>query len=201
MHRPLDHLAAQLAGAACLALLAASAAHADIYRCVNFGGDVSYGDAPCPGEAMSSNITESVGACTTTECEAQVEGARASAEERLRAERAALNEMQDRRLRAEELDLQRRLQMQQGQLDALEGQLAAQRAADSGVYYPAYPLYPGADYFGGVRPGFGRHVKPGHRPCIGSFCAPRPDRTPRARAPFREPAVNVIAPGPSFRHR
>jgi hypothetical protein len=195
MHRPLDHLAVQLIGTACLAWLAAGPVHADIYRCVNAGGEVTYGDAPCPGEAMSSNITEAVGACTTAECEAQVERARASAEERLRAERAALSEMQERRLRAEELDLQRRLQMQQDQLNSLEGQLAAQRAADSGVYYPAYPLYPGVDYPGFGRLGFGRDLRPGPRPCNGSFC-PRFDRTPRARAPFQEPAVNVIAPGP-----
>jgi hypothetical protein len=149
---------------------------------------------------MSSNITESVGACTTAECQAQVERARASAEERLRAERAALSEMQERRMRAEELDLQRRVQMQQDQLNTLESQLAAERANNyGGVYYPSYPLYSGFGYPGFGQPGFDGDLRPKHRPCAGSFCGPRFDRTPRARAPFREPAVNVIAPGPSRR--
>ena len=201
MNRPYDHLALQLTAAACFALLATSSAHADIYRCVDSAGEITYGDSPCADAAMSANITELVGACTTSECEAQIERARASAEERLRAERAALGEMQDRRLRAEELDLQRRLQLQQDQLNSLETQLAAQRAADSGIYYPTYPLYPGIDYPGYARPGFGRDLRPGHRPCTGSFCAPRPDRTARSRAPYREPAVNVIAPGPFRRPR
>jgi hypothetical protein len=119
-----------------------------------------------------------------------MERARASAEERLQAERAALNEMLEQRLRAEELDLQRRLQLQHlERLEILEQQLAAQRAADSGVYYPSYPWYPG---YG--EPGYG---KPGRRPCTGPGCGARPDR-PGTRPPApKEPSVNVIAPGPS----
>jgi hypothetical protein len=197
MNPPPICLAVNFAGAACLALLMSGTVHADIYRCIDSGGDVTYSDSPCPGEAMSSNITESV-ACTTAECQAQAERARASAEERLRAERAALNEMQDRRMRAEELDLQRRLQMQQDQID----KLTAERASDAGVYYPAYPLYPGVGYQDFGRPGFDGDLRPGHRPCAGSFCPPRPNRVgPRARVPFQEPAVNVIAPGPFRRSR
>jgi hypothetical protein len=192
MNQPHAYLvAARIAGAIGVAVLAAPA-HADIFRCVDPAGEVSYSDMPCPaGHALSANITESVQACTTPECQAQMERARASAEERLRAERAALNDMQDRRLRTEELDLQRQLQLQQmDRLETLEAQLAAQRAADSGVYYPGYPLYPGG--FGD--PGFG---KAGHRPCAGAACGSRPERRPGAhRKAFREPSVNVIAPGP-----
>ena len=79
MNQPPIYLAVNFAGAACLALLMSGTVHADIYRCIDSGGDVTYSDSACPGEAMSSNITESV-ACTTAECQAQAERARASAE-------------------------------------------------------------------------------------------------------------------------
>lgn len=148
---------------------------------------------------MSANITDAVQACTTPECQAQLEQARASAEERLRAERAALSEMQDRRLRAEALDLQRRLQLQQDRLESLEAELSAQRAADSGIYFPAYPLHLGL-----TNPGFGRrdrHWLQGKQPCVGAQCAPRPGGPGLQRRHQREPVTNVVAPGPFRKHK
>jgi hypothetical protein len=196
MDRPLARLAVlRTVCAAGLAVLTITAARADIYRCVDAAGDVTYGDVPCPsGGAMSSNITDAV-SCTTSECQAQLERARASAEERLRAERATLSEMQDRRLKAEELDLQRRQLMQHDRLEA-----QAQRTADGGgAYYPAYPLYSGVGY-----PGYGDGGWLGqNRPCRGSVCAPRLDHMglSRGKHVLREPVVDTIAPGPVRRFR
>jgi hypothetical protein len=196
MHRPPVRLAVlRTLCAAGLAVLTIAAARADIYRCVDPAGAVTYGDTPCPsGAAMSSNITDAV-SCTTAECQAQLERARASAEERLRAERATLGEMQDRRLKAEELDLQRRLMMQHDRLEA-----QTQRTADGGgAYYPAYPLYSGVGY-----PGYGDGDWFGQkRNCRGSVCAPRLDHTGLSRGKqfLREPMVDSIAPGPVRRFR
>jgi hypothetical protein len=178
-------------------LFGATAAHADIYRCVDPEGNVSYGDSPCaPGDAMSANITESVQACSTAECQTQMERARAAAEERLRAERAALTEMQDRRLKAEELDLQRKLQLQQ--LDRMQ-MLESQRAADGGGgYYPAYPLYGGVGYPGYGGGWLGSNWLTGQRPCRGAVCANLPNRP--GLAPYvrrlKEPVVSSFVPGP-----
>jgi hypothetical protein len=185
------------------ALLAAGTAHAEIYRCVDPAGDTTYQDAPCGvRDAMAANITELVQACTTQECRAQLALAREQAEERLRADRAALSEMQERRVRGEELDLQRRQQAQQFErVRAYESQLAAAQAgAGGGTYYPGYPLYPGSGY-----PDYGR---PGHRlpgyppdywlpqgPCVGAACTPswlKPGVAPR---PYREPVTSFTAAG------
>jgi hypothetical protein len=197
MHLHPIHLATLRAACAAGLALVCAAAHADIYRCVAPDGEVSYRDSACTaGDAMSANITDLVQSCSTQECQDDLERARATAEERLRAERAALIEMQDRRLQAERQDLERRLQLQQlNHLQSLEAQLAAQRTADSGVYYPAYPLYPGsAAYPGYADPGFGH---PGFKPCKGALCAQKPG-THRNRV-RKEPAVSSIAPGPSRR--
>ena len=197
MNRFAARSALQLAGAACLALLAIGFARGDIYRCVDADGDVSYRDSPCGGAALSSNITESVGACTTAECEAQLASARAAAEDRLRAERATLSEMENRRLRSEEIDLQRRLQRQQGR--AREARLASEQVATGGIWYPAYPLYPGADY-----PGYGRHGDPGYRlpgrPCVGAVCRPGvnpPSDAKARRPPYREAPTSFTLPRPA----
>jgi hypothetical protein len=188
-NRSAAHASRTGVGAVCLLLLlACGPATADVYRCTSAAGEISYRDSPCPGGAQSANITEAVQACTTPECEAQRERARAGAEERLRAERAALGEMQEQRLRAEEKDLERRLMLEQlDRMQALEAQLAAQRAAESSAYYPAYPWYGGIGYPGQVRP-------PG-RPCAGPGCDLRPD-LPRPPRP-QEPAVSRINPGPA----
>lgn len=190
----------------CLSLLvlggwfALAPAHAAIFRCVDPAGDVSYRDSPCPDSAsMSANITDAVQACVTPECQAQLEQARASAEERLRAERAVLTEMQERRMRTEALDLQRRLQQQQERMQSLEAELHAQRTADSGVYFPGYPLFPGA--FDIDRGRGDRYWLTGKRPCVGAQCTPRPGGAGVKRRHHREPVVNVIAPGPFRRHR
>jgi hypothetical protein len=189
MHPPQIILAALRTCAGGIAFLACTTAGADIYRCIAPGGETSYRDSPCAAEdAMSANITELVQACSTQECQDDRERARASAEERLQAERAALNEMQDRRLRAEQHELERRMQLEQlDRLQSLETQLAMQRAADSGVYYPGYPLYPGAGY-----PGYGGagYYHPGIKPCKGVQCAQKPGLRNAHRRHFRkEPAV------------
>jgi hypothetical protein len=191
MHPPQIILAALRTSAGLVAFLACTTSGADIYRCIAPGGETSYRDSPCAAEdAMSANITELVQACSNQECQDDRERARASAVERLQAERAALSEMQDRRLRAEQHELERRLQLEQlDHLQSLEAQLAVQRAADSGVYYPSYPLYPGAGY-----PGYGGagHFHPGIKPCKGVLCAQKPGFPNAHRRPFRkEPAVRT----------
>jgi hypothetical protein len=207
MYRPSVALAIRILPAA--AILAAGAAHAEIYRCVDAGGDTTYQDAPCgAGHSMAANITELVQSCTTQECQAQLVRAREQAEERLRADRAALSEMQERRLHSEEIDLQRRQQSQQFErMRTYEAQLAAQQGADGGVYYPAYPLYPGAGYPGYGYPDYGRpgHGRPGQDgggywlpgvPCVGAAC---PTPSPYRQAPYahkrREPVTSFTAAG------
>jgi hypothetical protein len=175
----------QLALACGLALPAAAAA--DIYRCVSPEGSTTYSDSPCPGSAaQSANVTELIGACSTAECQARREQARAAAAARLQEEKAMVRQMQEHRLQAEALDLDRRVRLETlRQLSALD---AAQRDVSSDVYYPTYPLY-------GYGHGFGRRFdRPG---CKGMQCGPVPDPRPsgrHSRSHRGEPSVSVINP-------
>jgi hypothetical protein len=176
----------QLALACGLALPAVAAA--DIYRCVSPDGSTTYSDSPCPGNAaMSSNVTELIGACNSAECEAQREQARAAAQARLQEEKAMVQQMQEHRLQVEALDLDRRVRLEAlRRLSALD---SAQRDSSSGVYYPAYPAY---RLFPGY--GFGPGFQPG---CKGVHCGPFPPPRPPGRQPKAhrlEPPVSVINP-------
>ncbi|HEY7760048.1 MAG TPA: DUF4124 domain-containing protein [Burkholderiales bacterium] len=176
----------QLALACGLALPAA--AEADIYRCVSPQGSTSYSDSPCPGSAtMSANVTELIGACTSPECQARREQARATAAARLQEEKAMVRQMQEHRLKAEALDLDRRVQLETlRQLSALD---SAQRDVSSDLYYPGYAVFPAYGY------GFGRGFdRPG---CKGMRCGRFPGPRPSGRHPrsYRgEPSVSVINP-------
>jgi len=176
----------QLALACGLALPAAAAA--DIYRCVSPEGSTTYSDSPCPGSAArSANVTELTGACTSTECQARREQARAAAAARVQEEKAMVRQMQEHRLQAEALDLDRRVRLETlRQLSALD---AAQRDVSSDAYYPAYPVFPGYGY------GFGRGFeRPG---CKGMQCGPFPGPRPsgrHSRSHRGEPPVSLINP-------
>src|SRR5262245_34941873 len=110
----------QLALACSLVLPAVAAA--DIYRCVSPDGGTTYSDSPCPGgAAMSANVTELIGVCNSPECAAQREQAHAAAVARLQEEKAFVRQMQEHRLQAEALDLDRRVQLEKlRQLNALD---------------------------------------------------------------------------------
>jgi len=168
------------------------AATADIYRCVGVDGRTTYSDSACPRSATATNVTGQVQACTTPECEARREQARASAKARLAEDRLAARQMQEQRLKAEAADLDRRIK-----LEALRRQTALDVAPQqdvSGIYapaypYPAYPLYPG---YGQV----GRWDRPG---CKDLVCGPgaRPlPYPPRAeRMPNNRPTSLIDPPG------
>jgi len=133
----------------------ATLALADVFRCVAPEGDVTYSDSQCDDNTiLSANLTETVRTCDTAECEAALQQSREQSIARLREERAALSQMQEMRLRAEAHDLDRRLRL--AQLERL--QALDDRPADvgGGVWWPAYPLYPGADI--------------DQRPCHGANC-------------------------------
>ena len=170
---------------ACSLVLPALAA-ADIYRCVSPDGGTTYRDSPCPGSAaMSANVTELIGACSNAECAAQREQAHAAAVARLQEEKAFVHQMQEHRLKAEALDLDRRVQLEKlRQSSALDSQ---QREVISDAYYPGYPVYPGY----GSGHGF-------HRPrCKNVDCGPFPGARPPGRQPKPhrfEPPVSLINP-------
>jgi len=128
------------------ALALPCAAPADIYRCAGADGRTTYSDSPCPRTEASTNITERVQACTTPECEAQLERARAAAQARLAEEKAAVQQMQEQRRQAEAAELEQRIRLEQLRRQAALD--VAQQEAASGAYvpaypYPVYPLYPG----------------------------------------------------------
>ena len=133
-----------------LVTLASTAAYADIYRCVDSNGRTSYSDAPCARDAKStSNITDSVGACTTVQCEEQRRQQADEARQRLRAEKEQLNDMTTRRRQAEaDYERERARLEEQRYRKAVEERLAAladQAAAGiNDPYYDwaAYPVYP-----------------------------------------------------------
>ncbi|HZP87805.1 MAG TPA: DUF4124 domain-containing protein [Burkholderiales bacterium] len=159
----------QMALAAALAF-AAFPAMADIYRCTSADGSISYGDEPCPGNAaVSANVTERLQICTTEECKANESRTHAEAMERLRQEKATLNEMQDMRLRAEAQEMEQNLyRAQLRRMDMLESMLVAEREAASGTYFPAYPGYAGYAW-----DGWDRHNKSGCFPHCGSKGFPK----------------------------
>ncbi len=187
----MDRLILRLAMGAVGFAAPAAAVHADIYRCIAGDGQVMYSDSPCPqGAAMASNITEAVQACTTPECAAQQERARAAAEERLRNERAMLNEMQERRLRSEALDLDMRVRRQE--LLRLQSMDATGARGDTSTYFPSVPL----PYNGFAYDWYGTQGLPWWRNCRTFDCTglrPLPSDVAGLR-PFRFP----IEQGSSF---
>ena len=139
------------------------AAQADVYRCVGPDGTTLYSDSPCPREAVQkSNITTSVGACNTAECEAKRQQEADDARLRLRAEKDELADLTEKR-RLEDAQTQR----ERARLDELrwresvEARLAAaaQEAADAAAYPPYYPALSPV-----LRPCGWRCGKPHHRP-------------------------------------
>jgi Domain of unknown function (DUF4124) len=156
----------------------ASAARADIYRCVDADGNTLYSDTPCARSAKSTaNITESVGACTTAECEEQRRQQSDEARQRLRAEKEELNDAAARRRQADAAYERERADLLYRK--ALEDRLAAM--ADQAVQgsnnlyydYPGFPVYP---------------IAP--RPCV--RCRPTPLPVPgidKKRA--KEPSVRL----------
>lgn len=134
----MNALWSRIAASAALAVLA-GAAHADIYRCVDASGKTSYSDAPCAKDARETqNITESVGACTTRECEEERRAQTQEARERLRAEKQELEKMSAQRRQAEaEYDRQRAEAAAYRR--AVEERLAA--IADSGTQAATTPYY------------------------------------------------------------
>jgi len=159
-----------------------SMARADIYRCVAADGTTLYSDAPCASDAKAkANITEEVGACSTSQCEEQHRQQAEEARERLRAEKDELKDAAARRRQAD-MDYQRErllLLEEQRSRNALEDRLAAMadqaaQGTSTPYYdYPGYPIYPivGA-------------------PC-GRNCKPFPHRTPDVNKRRKEPSVRL----------
>jgi len=168
---------------AALAALAVSA-QADIYRCVNTDGSTSYSDKPCPQSAKSkSNITDSVGACTSAQCEEQRRQQADEARARLRAEKEELSNMESRRKRVEADYERERARLEELRYrQSIEDRLAALAdQAAQGIYNPDYgfPGFPGYP----VYPVIGR-------PC-GRNCSPHPrPHTDGTKRP-KEPSVRL----------
>jgi hypothetical protein len=164
----------------CAALVAlASAAHADIYRCVGADGNTLYSDTPCARDTRStSNITESVGACTTALCEEQRRQQADEARQRVRSEKEELADLVNKRRQAD--DARERAQLDEVRYRrAIEERLSsmadqAAQATNNPYYdYPGYPVYPVV-----VRP-CGRHCNT-HLPH-------KPDLTKKPK----EPSVSI----------
>jgi len=151
-------MTAQIRNACLLVLLVLAAfpwasARADIYRCTAAGGQVLYSDAPCPrGVLHNSNITATVGACTTAECLTQREQAAASARERLRSDKEQLAEFAEQR-RRDEIDSARERSRVEDLLwrQAIEARLSATTNEAAYSYGPAYPYYPIYPVYSAVR--------------------------------------------------
>jgi hypothetical protein len=118
------------------------AAQADVYRCVGADGRTLYSSSPCPREAVhKSNITASIGACKTAECEARRQQQADDARQRLRAEKDELADLTEKR-RLEDAQMQReRAALDESRWrEAVEARLAAaQEAAGAAAYPPYYP--------------------------------------------------------------
>jgi hypothetical protein len=156
-----------------------SAAQADIYRCVDTDGGTSYSDAPCPRNAKSkSNITDSVGACTTAQCEEQRRQRADEARQRLHAEKEELSELTAKRRQAE-ADYERARLDELRYRKAVEDRLAvlADQAAQ-GINNPYYD-YPGDPSYPVVM-----------RPC-GRNCSPHPRPHPDVTKRPKEPSVRL----------
>jgi hypothetical protein len=146
--------AAQVRGIQVAVLLALTwgswgSALADVYRCVAPDGKTLYGDAPCPREAVrKSNITTTVGACTTAECAAKREQLTGQARERLRTEQEQLAEFADRRQRNEIAADKERARLEalawRQSMEATPAAMGSEPANTIAYapYYSFYPVYP-----------------------------------------------------------
>jgi len=141
-------------------------AQADVFRCVDAGGQTLYSDKPCPKDAVSkSNITSEIGACTGGDCAARRRQDAAEARERLRSEKEEAALLGERRERADLAAERERARIEADRARAAREALDARIAdmenapAEPTTYpiYPAYPIYP-------VVPNFGRPVRPQHHP-------------------------------------
>lgn len=84
-------------------VLAHPGAHADIYRCVEKGGNLLYTDRPCPSGTRTTDVTTAVQVCGSADCLERLEREHQEAQARRRAEREQLELLkEERRRRAEE---------------------------------------------------------------------------------------------------
>ena len=133
-----------------LALLFAFAAlarlaQADIFRCTGPDGHTLYSDSACPSDSLrQSNITANLGECSTVECEAAREQQADEARARLRADKAQLEVLTERR-RAQAIEDER----ERAQAEALRWREAMDQRlailaqeADATAGYPLYGGYP-----------------------------------------------------------
>jgi hypothetical protein len=131
-----------------LAAIPWGAVRADIFRCQAADGKTLYSDAACPhGAVRSANITNAVGACSTTECMAQREQAAGYARERLRSEQELLANLTEKRLRAELDAATERARLdeliwRQSFATRVSGADETGYAVGYPGYYPFYSLYP-----------------------------------------------------------
>jgi hypothetical protein len=151
--------------AAC-GLLAYSAAHADIFRCVDRTGRSLFTDRPCPPGSRTVDVTTAAKICGSDDCLQRAERATAQAQERRRLELeqlAALSAEQERRMRAEQ------------EVQRLAAELSARDAAVPDPVAAAEPY---------IAPGYVIYLPPGT--CVGSGCyrpPHRPEQHPVARKP------------------
>ena len=107
-------------------LLAHPGAYADIFRCVDKGGNSLFTDRPCPSGTRATDITTAVQVCGSADCLERLERDYQAAEERRRAEREQLEFLKEEsRRRAEE-----------------EASLEALRAREAVVPEPVAPVEP-----------------------------------------------------------
>jgi len=140
MTRPASRVALLCAFAALV-----PAAQADIFRCTGPDGHTLYSDAACPSDSLHhSNITADIVECSTAECEAARAQQADEARERLRAERAELEILAERR-RAQAIEAERE-QARAEELrwrQSMEERLAIlAQEADATAGYPLYGAYP-----------------------------------------------------------
>ena len=140
-------------------------ASADVFRCVGADGRTLYSDSPCSRDAVqTANITDEVGACSTSACESKRQQTENDARARLRADKADLADMAQKRMERERASFEEQRWQQE-----MESQIAA-RANDAALlanppyYYSAYPV--------GIA----------GRPCRGDRCL-RPDHRPHRKIP------------------
>jgi Domain of unknown function (DUF4124) len=173
--------------------------HAEIFKCVSHEGKISYGDSPCAkGVAQSVNISAEVGACTTSECEAQHAQQATAAQLRLREEKQTLSEMTQQRRQAEAEHAAERIRLAEAQL-AAEEQIAYQTDQ---TYYPAYGGYGGYPLYPNTLPCkrgncVGRHPRFG----MNGHIPARPAHP--VRPPLLDPSAAFLTnpPAPSRSHR
>ena len=166
----------RIAVVAVLAVLPVCAG-ADVYRCVGTDGKILYSDSPCPqGATQQSNITSTVGACSTAECEAKRQQEANDAQERLRAQKDELADL-DRRRRSELEAERERAAQEELRLRGSVNVMPVSAAEEDAETYPLY--YPGPPYGLGNRP---------CRPRCGDL-RPRPPHA--SQLPRQEPATRL----------